>query len=176
MDEKIWIERYELPCGSLMLGSFRGALCMCDWADARHHGSVCRRLGRLLDGEFRVGVTQTICRAKEELDEYFAGVRREFDLPLLFAGSEFQQRVWGELQKIGYGQTMSYGEMAARMGIPTAVRALANATGANAMSIFVPCHRVVSSKGALTGYAGGLAAKDYLLRLEKGDAGLFGSD
>ena len=95
------------------------------------------------------------------------GGRRQFDVPLLFAGTQFQRKVWHALLEIPYGETISYGEMACSLGVPQSVRAVANANGANAISIFAPCHRVIGSKGMLTGYGGGLDAKRYLLDLEK---------
>jgi len=104
--------------------------------------------------------------AVSQLEEYFSGQRREFTVPLEFAGTEFQCRVWSELKKIPYGETVSYAELARRIGNPAAVRAVAAAVGANPISIFVPCHRVVGSDGSLTGYAGGLDAKRLLLDLE----------
>ena len=88
-------------------------------------------------------------------------------MPLLFAGTDFQQAVWRQLLEIPYGQTISYGEMARRLGIPKAVRAVANANGANAICLFAPCHRVIGSNGSLTGFGGGLDAKKFLLKLEQ---------
>ena len=90
-----------------------------------------------------------------------------FDIPLLFVGTDFQKRVWKLLLKIPYGQTISYGTMAEKLGNPQAIRAVANANGANAISIFAPCHRVIGSNNSLTGYGGGLNAKKYLLQLEQ---------
>ena len=109
---------------------------------------------------------EVLQRAVRELDEYFRGERREFDIPLLLAGSDFQKRVWQQLPSIPYGQTVSYGELAAAIGAPKSVRAVANANGANAISIILPCHRIIGSDGRLTGYGGGLRAKQYLLDLE----------
>jgi methylated-DNA-[protein]-cysteine S-methyltransferase len=106
-------------------------------------------------------------RAVEQLDEYFAGLRSEFDVPLLFVGTDFQKMVWRELLRIPYGDLISYGEVATRIGRPKSVRAVANANGANAISVFVPCHRVIGTDGSLTGYAGGMAVKEFLLKLEK---------
>ena len=103
---------------------------------------------------------------RRQLEEYFAGRRRAFDVVLAPPGTAFQQRVWGELQRIDYGQTISYGELAARIGRPTAIRAAGAANGANPISILVPCHRVIGSDGSLTGYGGGLEAKRALLDLE----------
>lgn len=162
----IKIKRYESPCGVLMLGSFGDKLCLCDWQVEKHRDHVDRRLKRLLRAEFEEGTSEVIGKAERQLDEFFAGQRREFDMPLLFVGTDFQKTVWNELLKIPFGQTISYGEMARRIGMPKAVRAVANANGANSMSIFAPCHRVIGSDRSLTGYGGGLDAKRMLLELE----------
>lgn len=139
---------------------------MCDSVTARHHERVRRRLSRLLDVEFTDGTSAVIETAEIQLDEYFAGERREFDVPLMFAGTEFQKAVWNELMLIPPGRTTTYGELARRIGRPAAVRAIANAVGSNALSVLVPCHRVLGADGTLTGYAGGLPAKRHLLNLE----------
>lgn len=168
MKEKniIRIRRYESPCGVLVLGSFDGSLCLCDWQAGKRRGQAEERLRRLLDAECEAGTSDVIEKAVGQLDEFFAGTRRAFDVPLLFVGTAFQKSVWSELLKLPFGATVSYGEVARRIGRPGAVRAVANANGANAISIFVPCHRVVGSDGSLTGYAGGLDAKRTLLGLE----------
>lgn len=168
MEEKQTIRtmRYASPCGALLLGSFGDRLCLCDWRTEPHGGRVDRRLKRLLHAGFEPGASAVIEQAVRQLDEYFAGRRRAFDVPLLFAGTDFQKTVWNELLKIPFGTTISYGELARRIGMPEAVRAVANANGANALSIFAPCHRVIGSDRSLTGYAGGLAAKRALLELE----------
>lgn len=162
----IKINRYESPCGVLLLGSFGDRLCLCDWQAEQHRGRVDRRLKRILRAEFEEETSEVIERAVRQLDEFFAGRRREFDVPLLFVGTDFQKTVWNELLKIPFGKTISYGEMARRIGMPEAVRAVANANGANSLSIFAPCHRVIGSDRSLTGYAGGLEAKRMLLELE----------
>ena len=105
---------------------------------------------------------------REQLGEYFAGDRREFDLALAPEGSEFQLRVWEALREIPYGETESYGELAARIGHPGSARAVGAANGRNPISIVVPCHRVIGASGSLTGYAGGLERKRLLLELETG--------
>lgn len=105
-------------------------------------------------------------RARAQLTEYFAGARRRFDLPLAPAGTAFQRRVWAALREIPYGHTESYGELAARLGKPTAARAVGLANGRNPLPVVVPCHRVIGTDGSLTGYAGGLAIKRQLLELE----------
>ena len=107
-----------------------------------------------------------------QLRAYFAGVLREFRLPLAPEGTPFQRRVWQELLKIPYGSTISYGELARRLGNPSASRAVGLANGANPISIVVPCHRVIGSNGRLTGYGGGLKNKAWLLALERGQIGL----
>ena len=105
-------------------------------------------------------------RAVAQLEEYFSGDRQEFDLPLDPVGTEFQIRVWTSLAEIGFGETWTYGRQAAWLGRPTAGRAVGAADGRNPLSIVLPCHRVVGSSGALTGFAGGLAAKRWLLAHE----------
>jgi methylated-DNA-[protein]-cysteine S-methyltransferase len=108
-----------------------------------------------------------LAQARQQLDDYFAGRRETFDLPLdLRLGTRFQQSVWQALLRIPRGETTSYGELGRRVGRPLAARAVGAAVGRNPMSIVVPCHRVVGTGGALTGYAGGLERKTALLRLE----------
>jgi len=103
---------------------------------------------------------------REQLDEYFAGSRKEFDLPIKLVGTPFQQRVWQQLQRIPFGATVTYGELARRIGRPTASRAVGHANGRNPISIIVPCHRVIGINGKLTGYGGGLDNKQWLLTRE----------
>lgn len=118
-------------------------------------------------------------RSVRELEEYFEGARKNFELPLDVIGTEFQRKVWEQLTFIPYGKTASYADIANRLGNPNAVRAVGAANGKNPLSIVVPCHRVIASNGALTGYAGGLEIKTALLLLERngrernvGDAGI----
>jgi len=103
---------------------------------------------------------------KEQLKQYFASDRRDFDIPLQPSGTEFQKSVWAELRRIPYGEHISYGELAKRIGNPAASRAVGLANGRNPLSIIVPCHRVISQNGSLTGYAGGLERKQFLLEIE----------
>lgn len=108
----------------------------------------------------------------KQLTAYFEGSLRNFDVPIAMAGTEFQRRVWTELQRIPYGETTTYGELAERLGHPTAARAVGLANGKNPISIIVPCHRVIGSTGNLTGYGGGLPRKRYLLAFERGESTL----
>ena len=109
---------------------------------------------------------------RRQMREYFGGERRDFDVVADAPGTPFQRTVWGELRRIGYGRTTSYGQIASAIGAPTAVRAVGGANGRNPISIIVPCHRVVGSNGTLTGYAGGLAAKSWLLAHERRHLGV----
>ncbi len=108
---------------------------------------------------------------RTQLAEYFAGTRTQFDLPLAATGTAFQHAVWSALRRIGYARTVSYADIAAELGSPTAVRAVGGANGRNPISIIVPCHRVIGADGSLTGYAGGVAAKRWLLEHEATVAG-----
>ena len=166
MKNKILIRQYISPCGELVLGSYGDRLCLCNWTIEKHPGRVDMRLRSLLDAEYEEGKSDITDEASAQLDQYFSQERKEFDIPLLFVGTDFQKRVWQQLLAIPYGQTVSYGEMAAALGMPKAARAVANANGANAISIFAPCHRVTGSDRSLTGYGGGIAAKRFLLGIE----------
>lgn len=121
---------------------------------------------RLLLPDAQPGETPLTREAARQLREYIAGERKAFDLPLAPEGSAFQQRVWAALQTVPYGQTRSYGEIAAAVGNPNGARAVGNANRNNPLWIVVPCHRVVGVRGNLVGYAGGLALKRRLLELE----------
>ena len=159
-------DTYSAPCGTLTLGSFGDRLCLCEWRTGRSGDAILQRLSRNLNATFTDGRSDVITHTVTLLDQYFAGERPIFDIPLLFVGTDFQMSVWNELMNIPYGTTISYAELSRRLGRPTAMRAVANANGANAISIFAPCHRVIGADGSLTGYGGGLDAKRFLLNLE----------
>ena len=122
---------------------------------------------KVTDSLTRLSTEKTIVKTKQQLTEYFAGKRKTFDLPLILAGTDFQLHVWQQLLKIPYGQTISYGEQAKRMGDKNKARAVGMANGQNLISIVVPCHRVIGANGTLTGFGGGLDKKEFLLTLEK---------
>ena len=113
------------------------------------------------------GGSEVLRQAIRQLKEYFAGERRSFDLPIHIAGTAFQEKVWRELKKIPYGETVSYGQIAANIGNPKASRAVGSANHNNPVSIVIPCHRVIGANGKLTGYGGGLDMKKMLLDLER---------
>ena len=191
MQQQIHIQHYHAPCGVLVLGAFEGQLCLCDWRTETHREFVCKRLQKDLKAEIQVldnelkneelkgerigcGMEKggwsdiaVLQEAKRQLDEYFRKERKVFDLPLLLVGSDFQNRVWDALSQIPYGTTISYKELATKIDRPKAVRAVANANRQNAISIILPCHRVIATNGSLTGYAGGLQIKRFLLEMEQ---------
>ena len=121
--------------------------------------------------EQRRSLPGSLREAKRQILQYFEGERRDFDLPLAPAGTAFQRRVWDELRRIPYGETVSYGELARRVGRPTASRAVGAANGRNPLAIVVPCHRVIGADGTLVGYGGGLPVKEALLAHEQGASG-----
>ncbi len=165
-DDKIIVATHATPAGTLVLGVWHDTLCLCDWQVSRRHAGNLLRLRRALGAPWQEGDAGLLAAARQQIDEYFAGIRQVFSLPIGFSGSEFQNKVWETLQSIPYGNTLSYASLAQKVGRPAAVRAVANAVGANPISILVPCHRIIGSNGSLTGYAGGLSAKRLLLQLE----------
>lgn len=148
------------PVGELTLVADDRGLAAILWENDRP-GRV--RLGPLTEDAQHPVLVET----ERQLGEYFAGQRRTFNVSLSFSGSDFQKRVWDALLTIPFGETRSYGEIAQQVGKPSASRAVGAANGRNPISIIAPCHRVVGSTGKLTGFAGGLDAKKYLLELEQ---------
>jgi methylated-DNA-[protein]-cysteine S-methyltransferase len=163
----ICIQTYKSPVGDMILGSYDNALCMANWKYGKTKERIEKKLAKALDAEYVEVSSEVIEEAKHQLDTYFSGKRNRFDLPLLMVGTDFQKSVWNALLTIPYGETASYLEQAERIGNEKAVRAVASANGANAISIFIPCHRIIGSNGTLTGYAGGLDTKQKLLELER---------
>lgn len=148
--------RYNFPIGSLWLAEENGSLTYAgfDEQDQRLRG-------------YRYGNTPFLQEVAHQLEEYFAGQRKRFQLPLAPQGTDFQQKVWRELQAIPYGETRSYKEIAHRIGNPKACRAVGLANNRNPISIIIPCHRVIGHRGQLVGYGGGLEIKRFLLELER---------
>jgi methylated-DNA-[protein]-cysteine S-methyltransferase len=165
---EIEIQYYKTPLGELVLGSINSKLCLCDWRYRKMRKAIDDRILKVTDGVFVERSSDLIELAKAELDEYFSGTRKIFSVPYLLAGTDFQKRVWDELIKIPFGNTETYMGLSRKLNNPNLTRAVAAANGANALAIFVPCHRIIGSHGELTGYAGGLKAKQYLLNHEDG--------
>lgn len=167
MSETIFCQTFETPCGELILQSVAGKLICCDWSDGWHRATIARRLERAFPyASCLEREDEVIAQTKRQLTEYFAGMRKPFDVPLRLVGTDFQHAVWQELLKLPYGTLTTYGEIACRIGRPGAVRAVGVAVGENPCSILVPCHRVVGANRALTGYGGGFDAKCKLLQIE----------
>lgn len=147
------------PVGTLTLVARGECLAAVLWEEERENRV---RLGEL----HREDSLPVLRETARQLGEYFAGQRERFELPLDFAGTDFQRQVWAALLTIPFGQTRSYSDIARQIGNPSAVRAVGAANGRNPISIIAPCHRVIGASGSLTGFAGGLAAKHFLLALE----------
>jgi methylated-DNA-[protein]-cysteine S-methyltransferase len=153
------------PVGQLKLVALGDRLTAILWENDKPNRV---RLGELVEANDRPVLIET----ERQLNEYFAGTRHEFDLPLTFQGTDFQKQVWAALLTIPFGQTRSYAEIAMQIGNVNAVRAVGAANGRNPISIVAPCHRVIGASGDLTGFAGGLANKMLLLSLEAGQTSL----
>lgn len=163
---KIITKNIKTPVGELILGSYGNHLCLADWRYRKMRAAIDSRIQKRLGTEYEMGTSTVIEETEKQLAEYFLGKRTEFDISLLFEGTDFQKKVWDALTRIPYGKTESYLGLSKILGDPKAIRAVATANGANAISILVPCHRIIGSNGDLVGYAGGLPAKKKLLKLE----------
>ena len=163
---KIHIQYYQTANTEFILGDFEGKLCMLDYRYRVKRETIDKRLQKALNAEYMEKGSALLLQTRQEIDEYFQGKRKIFTVPLLMLGSEFQKSVWNALLQIPYGKTVSYLELAKSIENEKAVRAVANANGANAISIIIPCHRIIGTNGKLTGYAGGLELKKKLLTIE----------
>ncbi len=163
----IEIQYHRTPHTEFILGSYQEALCLLDFRYRKMRQTVDSRLRRGLSAAFIEKDNPLLRQTREQLDEYLGGERKKFDLPLKMVGSDFQQSVWNALMEIPFGETASYLDLAKTINHERAVRAVANANGANAISIIIPCHRIIGSNGELVGYGGGLPMKKKLLDLEK---------
>lgn len=161
------IQYYRSVVGEIVLGTYDNKLCLANWSEKKKSDRTNNRLQKGLNAVFVEESSEIIDETIKQLEEYFNGERQNFDIPLLIVGTEFQKSVWHGLIEIPFGETASYLDLAKNIGNEKAVRAVANANAANAISILIPCHRIIGSDGTLTGYAGGLDAKQKLLALEK---------
>ena len=163
----ISIQYYKAPFGELILGAFEGQLCLADYRYRKQRARVDTRLQRGLNAEYVEAKDPVIDAAIAQLQAYDRGQLERFTVPLKLVGTPFQETVWRALMRVPYGHTITYLGLAQKIGKPTAVRAVANANGANCIAVMVPCHRVIGSNGKLVGYAGGLGAKRRLLMGER---------
>jgi len=154
------------PIGDMVFGSSDKGLCLLDFKYRKSFPRILKRIKEFFGDNIIYGTSKFIELAENELHQYFKGDLKVFSVPLDIRGSEFQLKVWNALLKIKYGKTVSYLEIAKKIGRPEAVRAIANANGQNRIAIIIPCHRVIGSDGSLTGYGGGIAIKKKLIRLE----------
>lgn len=164
----IQLQRFSTPIGPMVACATDVGVCLCEFTDRRmletEFADLRKRLGAVI---LPAHENPHLSQLEVELREYFEGTRKSFDVSLHTPTTPFRQRVWDELLTIPYGETRSYAEQAERIGKPTAVRAVASANGQNRIAIVIPCHRVIGADGSLTGYAGGLARKQWLLDHER---------
>jgi AraC family transcriptional regulator of adaptative response/methylated-DNA-[protein]-cysteine methyltransferase len=165
--ECVVVAMIESPLGPLIAGANEKGIVLLEYTDRRMLENNLKRLRRRFNCGVVPGRHSLLDQLEQELKAYFEGSRRQFTLPLAARGTPFQEKVWAELRRIPYGETISYDELARRINHPTAQRAVARANGMNCVAILIPCHRVIGKDGTLTGYGGGLWRKRLLLELEK---------
>ncbi len=163
---EIDIQHYKTKAGDFILGSFNEKLCLLDFKYRKMRQTIDKRILTTLNANFIERNNKTLQHTKKQLNEYLSGQRTQFDIPLLLVGTDFQKNVWKHLMKVPYGTTLSYIDLAHNIGNKLAIRAVGAANGANAISIIIPCHRIIGNDGKLVGYGGGLNTKKYLLTLE----------
>jgi AraC family transcriptional regulator of adaptative response/methylated-DNA-[protein]-cysteine methyltransferase len=163
---QIDFKKTESPVGDLNIAATEAGICWLDFADKPTADKRLKSFAKKLNASITQNNNLHINELESQLKEYFDGKRKQFTVKLFIAGTPFQKEVWAALQEIPYGVTRSYKEQSTAIKKPKAVRAVANANGANPISIVVPCHRVIGSNGQLTGYGGGLWRKKFLLELE----------
>lgn len=164
---QINVQYHRTEIGKLVLGSFHGKLCLVGFRHGKARNAADDRIKKGLEAEFVEQDDEVLERTRKQLDEYLGGSRKEFDIPLLVVGTDFQKSVWNALMEVPYGATSTYLQLAKDVDNRKAVRAVGNAVGANPISIVVPCHRIIGCDGELVGYGGGLCAKKRLLKLEQ---------
>ena len=156
--------------GKVILGSFRGKLCLLDFVKGKTRGIVEDRIRQVLNAELVEQDDEILRETRRQLDEYLEGQRKGFDIPVLMVGTDFQKDVWSAVMKVPYRATSTYSQIARDIGNERAVRAVGNAMAANPIVIIIPCHRIVGSDKTLVGYGGGLSLKRRLLTLERRNA------
>lgn len=165
--EQLLYDKFHTPLGPMVTIGSNYGICLLEFDDREVLESDFTQIQNYFKSSILQGSNPLIEKLKFQVSEYFSGTLKQFDIPLLTPGSDFQKAVWGILQKIPYGHTRSYQEQALSLGNPKAVRAVAKANGMNRIAIVIPCHRVIGKNGQLTGYSGGLWRKTWLLNHEK---------
>ena len=163
------IQFYKTRIGEFILGSTNQKLCLLNYRHKKNRQRIDNRIQKGLMANYIEKDDDVLAQTRTQLDEYLCGNRHEFSIPLQMVGSDFQKSVWNALLEVPYGTTTSYLNIAKKINHEKAVRAVANANGANSISIIIPCHRIIGTNGKLVGYAGGLPTKEKLLMLEKQD-------
>ena len=165
--KQINIQYYKTKYAEFILGSFENKLCLLDFKYRKMRTRVDNRLKKGFNAEFVEQDNEILKETRKQLDEYFNMTRKEFEIPIITVGTDFQKSVWEGLLNIPYGTTSTYLQLAKNIGNEKAVRAVANANGANSIAIIIPCHRIIGTNGELTGFGGGLPLKKRLLELEQ---------
>jgi AraC family transcriptional regulator of adaptative response/methylated-DNA-[protein]-cysteine methyltransferase len=160
-------QHIETPLGKMVVCATDDGICIFDFAFRKMMPTIFLRVRKALELDIVEGQHRHISALRDQMEEYFSGRRMEFDLPLHLLGSPFQLKVWNGLQQIPYGQTRSYKAQSIFLGDEKAIRAVARANGENGIAVIIPCHRVIGENGSLTGYGGGLRAKQWLLDHER---------
>lgn len=163
----IYVHQLHTPLGPMLAAAVKEGICLLEFTDRWALETELKYIQKHFQAPLVTAENPHLEKLKKQLDEYFAGKRTDFDLPLVTPGGEFYKKVWAGLRKIPYGETRSYKAQAEFLGCPKSIRAVARGNGANRIAIVIPCHRVIGSDGKLVGYAGGLARKQFLLDLEK---------
>ena len=163
----IKMSRFLSPLGPLVVAATQPHICLLEFADRENLDMQLNRVCKAYDAVFAPGTNDVIKQLDGELKEYFEGSRKKFTVPLESIGTDFQMTVWSQLQKIPYGLTDSYEQMAKKINKPGAQRAVGRANGDNRLAIVIPCHRIIRSDGSLSGYGGGVWRKKWLLEHEQ---------
>ncbi len=166
----ITVAQLVTPLGPMYAGVSDKGLYLLEFNDRKSLHNQLAKIQQSLNAIFVPGDHAYLQKLQQQLDEYFASNRTQFEIPLQLQGSDFQQQAWRALQQIPYGKTCSYQQQAEAINNPAAIRAIASANAANAIAIIIPCHRVIAKSGSMAGYAGGIWRKQYLLNLERGSS------
>ncbi|MDN5304985.1 MAG: methylated-DNA-[protein]-cysteine S-methyltransferase [Fusobacteriaceae bacterium] len=164
---KLFMKKIDSPLGKIILLATEKSLCLVEFYNSKYTNNNIEKVKKYFNGEIIEKNNDILNETEKQLNEYFKGERKDFNIPLEMIGTEFQKKIWNILLEIPYGKTISYEEQSIRYRNVKAIRAVANANSKNLIAIIIPCHRVIGKNGKLTGYAGGLDKKKWLLNFEK---------